>query len=195
MARLRWAAAGALVAGVVVLTAAGVAHADVVDPSGACDASGLWVGEGVTRASADYSSSDLIEIPQKDKVQWAGSVGGAGKGEEGARREISGEVEIDIAGVGSATIDDWGGSSVKYANEGNKKYDLPDVLLNVKIRLHGEHREAPEGSAAFTKVCGGSVYVQAKGGTFSNPLSIASAVGMLLSGAGLVSAGMVRKPA
>ncbi|MGQ0432512.1 MAG: hypothetical protein ACT452_08920 [Microthrixaceae bacterium] len=192
MARLRWAVAGALVAGVVGLMATGVAHADVVDPSGACKASGHWVAEGVTRTSADYSSSDLIEIPQKDKVQWAGSVG---TGQQGARREISGEVEIDIAGVGSATIDDWGGSSVKYANKGNKKYDLPDVLLNVKIRLHGEHREAPEGSAAFKKVCGGSVYVQAKGATFSNPLSIASAVGMLLSGAGLVSAGMVRKPA
>lgn len=193
MARLRWAAAGAVVAG-VVLTTAGAAQADVVDPSGACDAAGLWVAEGVTRASADYSSSDLIEIPQKDKVKWAGSVGGAGKGEEGARREISGEVAIDIAGVGSATIDDWGGSSVKYANEGNKKYDLPDVLLNVKLRLHGEHREAPEGSASFQRVCGGSVYVQAKGGTFANPLSIASAVGMLVSGAGLLSAGMVRKP-
>ncbi|MGQ0832553.1 MAG: hypothetical protein ACT4OV_12840 [Microthrixaceae bacterium] len=182
----------ALGVGVALMVAAPVA-ADVVDPSGACSASGHWQDEGVDRASGDYDSSDLIKVPQKDTVLWAGNIKGYALGDEGPRREISGEVEVDIAGVGSVTIDDWGNSSVRYANEGEHSYDVPDVLLNVKMRLHGEHREAPEGSASFTRVCGGSVYVQVTGGTFSNPLSIAALVGMLASGAGLASAGVVRK--
>ena len=77
--------------------------------------------------------------------------------------------------------------------DGRHRYNVPDVLLNVKIRLHGEHREAPEGSASFTRVCGGSVYLQVKAGAFSNPLSLAALVAMVASGAGLISAGVVRK--
>ncbi len=179
--------------GVLVLFAGMPASADVVDPEGACSAAGTWQEEGVTRSSPDFVPDDLIEIPQHDTVLWSGNVGGAALGSEGPRREISGEVQVDIAGIGDATIDDWGQSSVRYANEGEHEYDVPDVLLNVKMRLHGEHREAPEGSAAFTRVCGGSVYVQVTGGTFANPLAIAALVGMLASGAGLVSAGVVQK--
>ena len=166
------------------------ASADVIDPPGACSAAGTWRSEGVRRASAELSSTDVIEIPQKDRVRWEGAVAGAAA--EGPRREISGEVQVDIAGLGSATVDSWGGSSVRYANEGGHSYHLPSVLRNVQIRLHGEHREAPEGTSAFTRVCSGSVYVQVKGSTFSNPLSIAALVGMALSGAGMVSAGVAR---
>jgi hypothetical protein len=135
---------------------------------------------------------DLIEIPQQDTVLWSGNVAGYEPGTDGPRREISGEVSVDIAGLGSATIDDWGGDSVKYANDGQHEYDVPDLLLNVKIRLHGEHREAPEGSSAFTTVCRGSVYLQVQGGTFANPLAIGALVAMLASGGGLIAAGMVR---
>ena len=67
------------------------------------------------------------------------------------------------------------------------------MLLNVKMKLHGEHREAPEGSSAFERVCGGSVYLQVKAGRFENPLSLAALAGMVASGAGLASAGVVRK--
>jgi hypothetical protein len=185
--------AALVLGGTMALLAASPAAADAVDPSGACSASGHWQDEGVDRASADHVPSDLIKIPQKDTVRWAGNIKGYALGAEGPRREISGEVEVDIAGVGTATIDDWGKSSVRYANEGEHDYDVPDVLLNVKMRLQGEHREAPEGSASFTRVCGGSVYLQVTGGMFSNPLTIAALVGMLASGAGLASAGVVRK--
>ena len=37
------------------------------------------------------------------------------------------------------------------------------------------------------------MYVQVTGGSFSNPLAIAALVGMLASGAGVLSAGVVRK--
>lgn len=163
------------------------AGADVVDPEGSCSAVGQWQEEGVTRASTEFNSDDVIEIPQQDTVLWGGAVGDAQLGDEVERREISGEVEVDIAGIGSATIDDWGGSSVRAANEGEHEYDIPDILLNVKMRLHGEHREGG------VKVCSGSVYLQAKAGRFENPLAIAALIGMLATGGGLASAGVVRK--
>jgi hypothetical protein len=61
------------------------------------------------------------------------------------------------------------------------------------MRLHGEHREAPEEGGTFTRICGGSVYVQVKEGTFANPLSLAALAGMVATGAGLISAGVVRR--
>ncbi|MEQ1786668.1 MAG: hypothetical protein ABL966_06420 [Acidimicrobiales bacterium] len=193
MATLRQAVAAICGGGALVVLGALPAAADVVDPTGACGASGEWEAEGVTRASPDFVPDDIIEIPQEDTVRWSGNIAGNELGAEGPRREISGEVDVDIAGIGSATIDDWAGSSVRYANEGEHTYDIPDVLVNVKMRLHGEHREAPEGSGNFTRVCGGSVYLQVKGDTFGNPLAIAALVGMVASGAGLASAGVVRK--
>jgi hypothetical protein len=69
---------------------------------------------------------------------------------------------------------------VRYANTGDHEYDLPSFLVNVKMKLKGEHREAPEGSGAFTRICGGSVYVQIDGSTFSNPLAIAAIPGLAL---------------
>ncbi len=169
------------------------AGADVVDPEGACIAAGQWQDEGVTRASPDFNSDDIIEIPQQDTILWAGGIGDAAPGTEGPRREISGEIEVDIAGVGTAKIDDWGGSSIKYANNDEHEYDVPDVLLNVKMNLHGEHREAPEGSSDFEKICGGSVYLQVKAGRLENPLSLAALALMVASGISMVSAGIVKK--
>lgn len=193
MARAKRAVAVLCGGGILAVLGVVPAGADVVDPEGACGAAGLWQEEGVERASPDFNPDDIIEIPQQDTVLWSGNVEGFDLGAEGPRREISGEVEVDIAGVGAATIDDWSGSSVRYANEGDHDYDMPDVLLNIKMRLNGEHREAPEGSSSFKRVCGGSVYLQVKSGTFSNPLSIAALVATVASGAGLASAGVVRK--
>jgi hypothetical protein len=187
-------AVGILCIGAALLVLGAVpASADVVDPDGACTAAGQWQDEGVTRASPDFSSDDIIEIPQQDTILWAGGIGDAAPGTEGPRREISGEIEVDIAGVGTAKIDDWGGSSVKLANNDEHEYDVPDVLLNVKMNLHGEHREAAEGSSDFKKICSGSVYLQVKAGRFENPLSLAALVLMVVFGISMVSAGIVKK--
>jgi hypothetical protein len=165
------------------------AGADVVDPAGKCFGSGTWEEEGETRSSPDYVPDDVIEVPQSDNVVWQGNIDGAPLGTEVERRRISGEVQLDIAGLGDVTIDDWGGSSMRAANTGEHEYDLPSFLINVKMKLHGEHREAPEGGGAFQRICGGSVYVQIEGSTFSNPLAIASIPGLALALLGLIRAG------
>jgi hypothetical protein len=164
-----------------VVTTAAPAGADVIDPAGKCFGSGVWTEEGETRDSTMYVPSDTVEIPQADTVHWTGNIQGFTLGQLGPRREISGEVQLDIMGLGDVPIDDWGGSSERYANEGDHEYDLPSVLINVKMKLEGEHREAPEGSSTFTRICGGSVYVQIEGSTFSNPLAIAAIPGLALS--------------
>jgi hypothetical protein len=169
------------VVGLPIVLAARPAGADVIDPEGKCFGAGTWTEEQVSRDSTMYDPSDTVEVPQADTVHWQGNIQGFDAGSEGPRRRISGEVELDILGLGAVTIDDWGGSSVRYANEGDHEYDFPSVLVNVKMKLQGEHREAPEAGGAFTRICGGSVYVQIEGSTFSNPLAIAAIPGLALT--------------
>jgi hypothetical protein len=142
----------------------------------------------VTRASEDYVPDDVVVIPQEDTVAWEGGIAGAAPGQTGPEREISGEVEVDVAGVTTIKIDDWGGPSELYANSGEYEYEVPDVLVNVKMKLQGEHREG-------SPVCGGSVYIQVDGSAFSNPLTIAAIVGLVLTAWGLFIAGSVKKGA
>ncbi len=183
----RRALASLCAGGGVLLATALPAGADVIDPSGACQASGTWQDEGVTRASGDFSPDDVVVIPQEDTVDWEGGVGDAAPGETGEARDISGEIAVDAAGITTIPIDDWDGESELYGNSGTYDYEVPDFLVNVKLKLTGEHSE--EGS----RVCGGSVYLKVEGGTFSNPLAIAALVGLVLTGAGMLSAGAVRR--
>jgi len=150
-----------------VLLSAPAAGADVVTPPGACVGSGAWQRSGQQETSTDHDPSDVIEVPRSDTVRWAGNVKGFALGAEGPRRDISGEVQLDLP-IGSVTIDDWGGSSVRYANEGEHEYDLPNVLAGIKMKLHGEHRENGK------VVCAGSVFVKIDG---TSPLLIV-AVGL-----------------
>lgn len=179
--RAMMAGAGALVAG-SCLGLATAAGADVVSPPGACTGTGSWQEGGISEASVDHVPSDVIEVPRSDTVSWFGSVGDATLGEEVPRREISGEVQIDLP-IGTVTIDDWGGSSVRAANEGTHSYDLPELVIGIEMALHGAHRE--NGS----EVCSGSVNVVVDGGAFDNPLAYAGLAGMVISGAALAFAG------
>jgi hypothetical protein len=183
--RRRWRLWGLLGAttGALVLLGAAPAGADVIDPAGACFGQGIWVEEGETRDSTMFVPDDVVEVPQSDTVNWSGRVGNAQLGDEVPRRDISGEVQLDIAGVGTATIDDWGGSSVRAANEGEHEYDMPDVLVNVKMKLKGEHRENGD------RVCGGSVYVKIPGSVTDNPLALGAIAGLVISGGALLYAG------
>ena len=185
----RRALAAMCVGGAVLVSAAAPAGADVIDPSGACQASGTWENEGVRRASGDFVPDDVVIIPQEDVVAWEGGVGGATPGETGPERDISGVVEVDVAGVATIPIDDWDGPSELYGNSGTYDYEVPDILVNVKLKLQGEHSEAG------SKVCSGSVYLQVEGGMLSNPLAILFLVLMLLTAAGLFVAGSVKKGA
>jgi hypothetical protein len=158
------------------------AGADVISPPGACSGTGRWLEAGFEETSAEHVPSDVIEVPLSDEVAWTGSVGGAAVGQEGPRREISGEVQLDLP-LGTVTIDDWGGSSTRYANEGVHDYKLPKVLAGVEVVLHGEHRE--DGQV----VCSGSVHVQFEGSATENPLTYGGLAGLVASGAMLYAAG------
>lgn len=173
-------------AGFALLFTAGAAGADAITPPGACVGSGTWQEGGFSETTTDRSSSDTIEIPRSDTVEWAGNIGGHTADEESPEeREISGEIEIDLP-LGTVTIDDWGGTTRKYGNSGTHEYDLPNVASGVTLRLHGEHRENG------TLVCSGAINLQIEGSGFDNPLSFVGIGGMVLTGAGVVFAGRAR---
>jgi hypothetical protein len=181
--RIARVAALAAVAAGAVLGTASAAHADAVT-EGDCFGSGHWVEAGLDEDSAEHDPGDVIEVPQADTVEWEGRVGDFAIGEDGPEREIQGEVELVLPSKTTIAIDDWGpNDSVRYANSGTHDYDLPSVLIGIKMKLQGEHRENGE------VVCRGSIYVQIEGSAFENPLTVAGLAGMVLTGAGLVLAG------
>jgi hypothetical protein len=183
-----WIARSVLVAagaGVALVGAAGAAGADAVT-EGDCFGDGTWLDAGFTERSEDHDPSDVIEVPRADTVEWVGGIGGASPGEQGPEREIEGEVVLVLPTKSTIAVDDWGpNDSTTYGNSGTHDYDLPSVLIGVKMRLEGEHRENGE------VVCAGSVYVQVEGSPFKNPLTFVGLAGMLLSGGVLVLAGKV----
>jgi hypothetical protein len=169
---------GGVAATAVFLIPATPAGADVVTPPGACSGSGHWNDANFTEDSANHVPSDVIEVPASDTVAWSGKIGDHALGDTGPERNISGEVKLDLP-IGDATIDSWGGSSVRYANEGEHSYDLPSVLIGIEMKLHGEHRE--NGAV----VCSGSVFVKVTGSVWSNPL-VYGALGLLVISGGML---------
>lgn len=180
-ARVSAVASAAIAAGVLWAAPAG---ADVVEPPGSCQGTGTWEGSGQFEDSAAHERSDVIEIPQEDTVDWTGSLEGHAIGDTVPRREIDGAVEVKLpAPVGWVTIDDWGGSSERVANEGSHHYKLPSVLIGIELPLRGFHNENGVG------FCEGEVSVVVEGSTFSNPMAIAGLAGLAIFGGVLYFAG------
>lgn len=178
----RFLALGGAVVGALLIGPIHPAAADVVTPPGACVGSGTWVKAGFSETSTNHQTGDVIKVPQADTVKWAGNQKGFALGAVGPRRAIDGAVELDLP-IGTATIDSWGKTSVRYANEGEHKYDLPSVLIGIKMRLHGFHKE----NGKLT--CSGSVYVKVEGSAFKNPLAWGAVGGLVISGGVLLYAG------
>jgi hypothetical protein len=177
-----------LLAGAVVGLTPTPAGADVVDPPGSCPVLGRWAEGDLRERGRDHDTDDVIDIPINDVVRWQGRVGAAAFADTTDRRPISGRVEIELPLGQSRLVDDWGGTSVKEANRGRYKYDLPFFFKGVKMKLSGHHDEDGR------RVCSGSVYVQVEGSALSNPLTWAGIVGVVLSLLALVWAGRGRHP-
>ncbi len=177
-------AAVAVLTGAVVLVPALTASADVVTPSGACTATGHWVGQGVTRSSTSYVSSDVVTVPQKDKVNWQGHEEGKPIGYFGPSRPIDGAVQVTVPFGIKVTVWHWGGhNSQRYSNEGQESYHVPSVLVGIRMKLSGYERDNGK------LICSGSVYVQVIGSRFKNPIGWAGLAGIVVFGAGLLAAG------
>lgn len=175
--RSQWAvlAAGAL-ALCAILGTARPAAADVVNPAGACAATGDWFLGGVVAGSTGHAPGDVLTVPRSDVVRWTGQTAGYTlDSNEGPRREISGKVELKLP-VSKITIDDWAGTSVRYANQGEHNYELPAYTSGLKVKLSGEHYDGG------TLTCSGSIYVRIGGGALKNPVTYGAFIGLGLSG-------------
>src|SRR5438093_3790388 len=98
----------------VFLIPAGSASADIVTPPGACAGAGHWVSGGFTEFSTTHNPSDVITVPLKDTIKWAGTEHGGQVGKPGPRRQIHGNVTIALP-IGSVAIKSWYGARVEYA--------------------------------------------------------------------------------
>ena len=158
------------------------AGADIVKPPGACVGTGHWSGANRTYTSAAESPGATIKVPRGDTVAWTGAIGTAQPGgPEVTRRPISGRIEVQGPPlIGWIKVDDWGGTSVRQAKNGTKKYDLPIVAAGMKLKLRGHHSENGQ------KICEGEINVEIDGSSFSNPVTYAGIAGTALGGLGLL---------
>ena len=182
------AAAVALVCAGTVF--AGPAAADVTEPPGKCIGLASFaagVDGPFSVSSKVLTSSDVTTVPLSDTVSWEGSLVGV---PAGTAREISGFVKVDMPWpIPDITIDDWGGTSTRVANQDVKDFSLPSFTpRGVELRVYGEHREA---GAVF---CSGSTKIKVDGGVFSSPFAPISIALMLASIALLAFTGMAVRP-
>jgi hypothetical protein len=185
--RLPWfgpLVAAALVGGSVLLFPGAMAAANVITPPAACTATGHWLSAGFTKSSTQYVPSDIVKIPQKDKVDWIGHEDGKPIGYFGPPRPIDGAVQVTVPFGISVTVWHWGGhKSPRYSNEGQESYNVPSILIGIPMKLSGYEKDNG------VTVCSGSVYVEVTGSRIKNPLGWAGLAGIVIFGAGLLAAG------
>jgi hypothetical protein len=167
----------------VFLTVSPPAGADIMTPEGVCQGSGHFAGADFTVRSKDHDPSDVIDIPEKDRVRWRGAVKGGQLKDKKDRRDIDGEVVVVLPAGQTIRIESWDKSTEKVANRGFRKYSFPFFFKGVKMKVEGHHDEAGK------RVCSGSIYVKVKGSGLSNPLAWAAIAGLVISGGLLVFAG------
>ena len=159
-----------------------MAAADVVSPPGSCAGTGTWEQARFTERSVAHAPSDVIKIPRADTVRWTGRIRGFGLGATGPRRDIAGAVQLELP-IGQVDIDTWDKSSVRFANTGEHKYDLPSILIGVKMKVKGYHKDNGR------TTCSGSVYMQIEGSATKNPFTWVAIGGLVISGGLLLYAG------
>jgi len=147
--------------------------------NGPCEGSGAFEKGGFTVSAAE---TGVVTVPEKDTVNWEGSITPSGSGEQ----PYAGEIRIELPPpFAPLTIDSWSGSTDATSNSGVKKYDIPSyVPRGVEMEVTGFH---DQGSAH----CDGSVKFKIDGSNFG--IASATALGLtVLTGAGFVFAGRAK---
>ncbi len=167
--------------GAVIFLASTPAGAQTEPPNatGPCEAQAT-LSNGVV--VDPYVWSGVYEIPLSGSAQYSGAVTGSVT----PPRPISGEVYIDgPLGAKVSVFDDWTWSepdSDLVTKSGSVDWDLPSWLpRGTELTVSGVHNDV-----GF--VCEGSITVELEGDFFDSPLAVASVVGTVLSGLGLVGA-------
>jgi hypothetical protein len=126
----------AVAAGALLAAWPAPAAADLSDPPGACVVDATWGDVIVDSASVD--PADIVEVPRADEVEWSARVNGPA---EGTVRPVAGSVSLVLpAPIGTATLDEWSGSTGNLETSGTAT--LPDLLpAGVVFELRMEHYE------------------------------------------------------
>jgi hypothetical protein len=169
--RVILAGATLLLGGVFFVGGASPAAAEI---SGPCKGSGTFTKIG----TVDGNTSETVEVPIKDSVDWQGSIE-APAGEQ----PYSGKIEVELPPPFPAVkIDDWSGTTDSSGNNGTKKYDIPSwVPRNVELEVSGNHTQ---GSVS----CSGSVKIKLEGGVFDSVAAPVSVVATVFAALGMAFA-------
>ena len=162
----------ALLIGFAVLAMPGTAGATI---SGPCQASGDFATTGLVDASQTSAS-----ISDEDEVHWAGAIEIPNPTDN---MSYSGSITLKAPPpVGEITIDSWDGETDKISNSGNRHYDF-SAYPPFKATVSGSHTQAGV-------TCSGSIELEVGGSL--GAIGLASLGLTVVSGAGLVFAGMAR---
>jgi hypothetical protein len=147
-----------------------------VTPSDKCIGNGQFVKLGKTYHASD---TGVDEIKRVDDVNWDGEIV-----VPATEAPYSGNIKVSLPPpFGEVTIDSWKGSSDSTKNSNVKHYDIPGfVPANVEFEVSGFHNQNGVN-------CVGAVKLKIEGSGFG-PFSIGTLILTLLSGAGLVLAGL-----
>jgi len=164
------------VGGIFLVVGASPASAKI---NGPCEGSGQFDKGGFTVSAAE---TGVVTVPEKDTVNWEGSITPTDAGEQ----PYAGEITIELPPPFPAVkVDDWDGTTDATGNSDSKDYDIPSfVPRGVEFDVKGFHNQ---GSAH----CDGSVTVKIDGSNVG-PISVASLALSAVALAGMIFAGRAK---
>jgi len=181
----------ALVARIVVASAFAVAPAlALAGPAGAAITKGPCNGSatigGTTYTPANDTEANPIIVPEQGTVAWQGTTGGA------VIKNHSGSIGI-VVGPGSITVADWANPNKKGDTESSGTYDLATAYEKLPLDIVGIYKVVGE-HAGQGGSCEGFAMVKIDGNPLATVPGAAAAGLTVLTGAGVVAAGMAKKP-
>jgi hypothetical protein len=144
--------------------------------------SGSVTIDGVTYTEANDSADDPIVIPDEPGLiaSWTGQT-------DNPITNHQGRVGI-VIGPTTVEIEDWGGANAEEATSASGDYAVDDAKDFLPFDLVGLY-ELEGSHSGDGGTCEGSVMVLIEGNAATSPVGIASIVGTLAAGTGVVMAG------
>lgn len=150
--------------------------------TGPCNGS-VTIG-GVTYGPDNDTASNPIVVPRSGVAEWQGTTGVVIKDHTGQVGVEIGPATIEVAG--------WSGANKKKDTEARGTYQLEDAFDKLPVDLVGLYKVTGFHRGTPAPGCEGNVMIKVEGNPLGTVPGAASVALTVLSGAGLVAAGIAR---